>query len=95
MIIVHLYHTIKEKEMTRVAETLEMIKEQTGLELQLCDYFTGVKELGGRQYFNVVLNHRVSESQEFIALTRWAGKYQTISVEPNGVNRVAIFFNQG
>ena len=39
-----------------IPETLEMIKEQTGLELELCDYFTGIKEHNGRKYFNVILS---------------------------------------
>lgn len=78
--------------MKRMTETLEIIKEQIGLELQLCNYFAGVMELGGKSYFNVVLNQRVSESSEFTALIRFADKYKTIGVEPNGINRVAIFF---
>ena len=76
-----------------IPEILELIKEQTGLELELCDYFTGVKKHKGRKYFNVILSQRTSESKEYEELERFADKYKLISVEPNGVNRVAIFQN--
>lgn len=89
---VSLFRKQKGKEMTQITEVLEAIKEQLGLDLKLCDYFTGVKELGGKQYFNVVLNKRVSESQDFTTLKRFSDKYKSINVEPNGINRVAIFF---
>ena len=76
-----------------IAETLEMIEEQTGLKLQLCDFFTGVKQLNGRKYFNVILPQRTSESKEYDTLKRFSDKYKLISIEPNGLNRVAIFQN--
>lgn len=76
-----------------IPETLELIKEQTGLELELCDYFTGIKEHNGRKYFNVILSQRTSESKAYEVLKRFADKYKLISVEPNGVKRVAIFQN--
>jgi len=70
-----------------------LIKEQTGLELGLCDYFTGIKEHNGSKYFNVILPKRTSESNEYDILKRFADKYQLISVEPNGLKRVAVFEN--
>ena len=76
-----------------IPETLELIKEQTGLQLELCDYFTGIKEHNGRKYFNVILSQRTSESKEYEVLKRFADKYKLISVEPNGVKRVAVFQN--
>lgn len=76
-----------------IPETLELIKEQTGLKLELCDYFTGIKEHNGRKYFNIILRQRVSESKEYYILKRFADKYKMISVEPNGLNRVAVFQN--
>lgn len=76
-----------------IPETLELIKEQTGLKLELCDYFTGIKEHNGRKYFNIILRQRVSESKEYDILKRFADKYKMISVEPNGLNRVAVFQN--
>ena len=72
---------------------LDLIKEQIGLELNLCDYFTGIKEHNGQKYFNVILSQRTSESKEYEELERFADKYKLIAVEPNGVNRVAIFQN--
>ena len=74
-----------------IPETLELIKEQTGLELELCDYFTGIKEHNSRKYFNVILSQRTSESKEYDVLKRFADKYKLISVIPNGLKRVAVF----
>jgi len=76
-----------------IPETLELIKEQTGLRLELCDYFTGIKEHNGRKYFNVILSQRTSESKEYDTLKRFADKYKLISVEPNGLKRVSVFQN--
>ena len=76
-----------------IPEILELIKEQTGLKLELCDYFTGIKEHNGRKYFNVILLQRTSESKEYDRLKRFADKYKLISVEPNGLKRVAVFQN--
>lgn len=76
-----------------IVETLELIKKQIGLELQLCDYFTGIKDFNGKKYFNVVLKERNSESKEFELLKHFSRQYKIIDVEPNGVNRVAIVIN--
>jgi|GEM_PF-1147698 len=76
-----------------ILKTLDLIKEQTGLELELCDYFTGIQEHNGRKYFNVILSQRTSESQDFDKLKRFANQYKIISVEPNGLRRVAVFLN--
>jgi hypothetical protein len=77
-----------------IQETLELIKEQTGLTLNLCDYFTGLKTHKGKKYFTITLSQSVSESTEFPILQRFANKYKIISVEPNGLNRVAIFITK-
>jgi len=74
--------------------TLKYIEEQTGLKLLPCDYFIGMKELAGEPYFNVVLNEQTSESKDFDKLKRFAEKYKTIRIEPNGVKRVAIFIKE-
>lgn len=76
-----------------ILETLELIKKQTGLDLILCDYFTGLKKLGDRNYFNVILSEKTSESLEFTKLKVFANKLNLISIEPNGLKRVAIFIN--
>lgn len=76
-----------------VLETLELIKEQTGLELKLCDYFTGIKKHNEHKYFNVILSEKTSESKEYDLLKRFADKYKTLSFEPNGLNRISIFIN--
>ena len=71
--------------------TLNLIKEQTGLNLDLCDHFTGIRESNGQKYFNVLLKTRISESKEYDLLKRFADKYNLISIETNGFRRVAIF----
>lgn len=74
-----------------ISKTLNLIKEQIGLDLKLDDYFTGLKKHNGEIYFNVDLGERVSESSKFDKLKRFADKYNLIRVEPNGVNKVSIF----
>jgi hypothetical protein len=74
-------------------KTIEFIEKQTGLTLSLCDYFTGIKEHNGIKYFNVLLSQRTSESIDYDLLKRFADKYKIVSVEPNGLKRVAIFLN--
>lgn len=77
-----------------ISDTLDFVKEQTGLKFELCDYFTGIKEHNGRKYFNVILSQRTSESKEYNILKRFADKYKLILVEPNGLKRVAVFENR-
>lgn len=85
--------TIKVMKKQTEKNILDFIKEQIGLELNLCDYFMGIKEHNGQKYFNVILSQRTSESQDFYKLKRFAEQYKLIKVEPNGLNRVAVFFN--
>lgn len=73
-------------------EILRLIKEQTGLTLDLCNHFTGIKKCKSDKYFNVLLKDRVSESQEYIKLEKFADKYKLIRIEPNGLKRIAIYF---
>jgi hypothetical protein len=75
-----------------ITNILSEIKEQIGLDLNLCDYFTGVIDTNRGKYFNVILNERTSDSQDYVKLERYSEKFKTISVEPNGLKRVAIFF---
>ena len=78
-------------DMNLIKETLALIKDQTGLRLELCDYFTGINHSKGKSSFNVILKERISESLEYDKLEKWAKKYNKIQIEPNGLNRVAIF----
>lgn len=73
-------------------EVLLYIKRQIGLDLVLCDYFTGIRHYNGQKYFNAVLSQRTSESDQFARLSSFADRSGLISVQPNGVNRVAVFF---
>ena len=72
---------------------LRLIEKQIGLKLELCDYFTGIRTLGEKVYFNVILREKTSESKDYALLESFSKKYQLISVEPNGVNRVSIIQN--
>lgn len=74
-----------------INQTLDLIKEQTGLNLKLCDHFIGIKHSNRGLYFNVILSTRISESKEYSILERFAKKFECIRVEPNGLDRVAIF----
>ena len=76
-----------------ITKILEMIKNQIGLHLDLCDYFTGINNFNGKKYFNVLLKERTSESNDYNKLLRFSKVYKTIDIEPNGVNRVAIIIN--
>ena len=70
---------------------LKYIKLQTGLNLLPCDYFTGIRFHKGEKYFNILLKERISESQEFLTLEKFCNTYKTFRMEPNGLNRIAIF----
>ena len=72
-------------------ETLTLIKEQTGLRLNLCDHFTGIRFMDSKPYFNVVLKVRISESLDYDKLKRWSDKFKLINIESNGLKRLAIF----
>lgn len=72
-------------------DTLRLIKEQTGLDLQPCGHFTGIRTCRSGRYFNVELAQRLSVSEEYAVLERFANRLQLIRVEPNGLCRAAIF----
>lgn len=74
-----------------IAYVLKFLKDQTGLTLTLCDSFTGIKDHNGNKYFNVILKNRTSESAEYETLKRFADTYSSISIQPNGLNRISIF----
>lgn len=74
-----------------IQNTLSEIKAQTGLELKLCDYFTGVRKNANGKYFNVLLNDSLELSNEYTQLCRYAEKYKSIKLGHNGVRRVSIF----
>jgi hypothetical protein len=73
-----------------IPETLQVIKDQLGLDLKLCELNKGVQSRCGKKYFNVVIAESTCFSKEYAALERFAKKYNLFSVEPNGANRVAI-----
>lgn len=74
-----------------IENSLKHIKEQTGLSLCLCNYFTGLRNHNGRRLFNVVLKDKVCESLEYEILERFSRKYKTFDLEQSGVRRVSIF----
>jgi len=74
-----------------IKRTLKFIEEQIGLKLEADKDFPGVYQFQKEKYFNVELKDRVSRSKDYQALERFSKKYNYIKVEPNGLNKVAIF----
>lgn len=76
-----------------IEEIQAYIKKQIGLDLEPCDYFTGLKRHKGETYYNFQIIERYSESHEVLMLERLASNSGIVyRVEPNGTNRVAIYF---
>lgn len=78
--------------MKTISEVLDYLKKQIGIDLKPCEHFKGIQTYNGRKYFNVVLSERISESKEFEKLKRFEKKYKILTFEPNGVDRVSVFF---
>ena len=77
--------------MTNLEKLQTYVKEQTGIVLEPCDYFSGEQTMGNEIYYNFILKNRVWDSQEFFSLNRLAQNSSLISrIEPNGVERIAI-----
>lgn len=80
-----------------IVDTLELIKEQIGMTLTPCPHFTGVKTYNGKEYFNVILPSRVYDpaahrrSEQYRELESFAHHTGLIAIQPNGIDRVAIF----
>jgi hypothetical protein len=77
----------------KLNQLLSKIEEYNGLRLTLCSDFSGIRCNGDKRYFNAVFNKRTSrlfyENRKLDALV----KAKIIKAyEPNGVNRLAIFF---
>lgn len=78
--------------MLTVEKLQTYFQEQIGLTLEPCDYFSGAQIHKGETYFNFLVKDRYAESQEVLRLERLAQSSSVISrIEPNGLNRVAIF----
>lgn len=74
---------------------VDHIREQIGVVVEPCDYFTGVRQTGGLAYVNLMLRQRTSESRDFDAIERLCACSSMIErVEPNGPTRVAAFLKQ-
>jgi|TARA_R110000823_G_scaffold286867_1_gene405186 hypothetical protein len=74
-----------------IKNTLNHIKEQTGIVLKPCDHFTGLKEHKGKIYFNAVMKERIQIfNKEYNQLLSFSEKYKTVKIEKNGVKRIAI-----
>jgi len=81
------------KNSEKIQKTLDLIKNQIGLTLNLCDCFPGMHKRAGMQYFNVVLNEPTFFSRDFNKLVS-ASNYLKIKVSENGDKRVAIYINK-
>lgn len=68
--------------------------KHAGLNLETCKDFSGLQKHRGETYYNFLLNEKVSESREFFQLERLVSDSNIVyRVEPNGLNRVAVFFH--
>ena len=76
-----------------IESTLILIKKMVGVDLKLCEHFTGIKDSIKGKYFNVELNEKVSESKEYVKLIQVSKKYKIFNIEQNGLKRLAIFPN--
>ena len=78
-----------------IAALLIFIKKFTGLDLHADEYFTGIRTYRGKKYFNVELQQLTSESIEYQQLERLPASSGGVitKVEPNGVRRVAVYFD--
>lgn len=74
-------------------KVLGYIKEQIGVSLDPCDYFTKVKVYRSKDIisFNALLDTYTSESKDFLLLQRLLGRSQVIAdVQPDGFKRISI-----
>lgn len=72
-----------------IKETLEYIFAHTGLELEECKDFPGIRKNPHGHYFSVTIRDRVWCSQEYVKLERLALRGR-IKVAPNGLRRISI-----
>ena len=67
------------------------LKEQTGIDFKIDPYFSEIKTHRGQKYFNLDLGERVWNSRKYLTLERLSETHKTFTVEPNGIERIAIF----
>lgn len=79
-------------EINSIEATLLKIKEQIGLNLNLCDYFTGIYKCGSKEYFNVIIEDSIVGGKTYDKIRSLIKLGIISNCEPNGVHRVAIFF---
>jgi hypothetical protein len=74
----------------RIQSTLEYIKNQLGIDLVLCDYFTGLRKFNDQYYFNIEVEKK-DEDRTIPALKRLSREYGVIKdIQSNGVTRWAV-----
>jgi hypothetical protein len=74
---------------TAIITVLAEINKVMGTNLQSSD--SKITKKFGKKFFNVELSDRVVLSRDYTLLQRYANTYKKIDVQPNGVNKVAIF----
>lgn len=78
--------------MNNIETKLAEIKDQTGLHLDLCDHFTGIRTHKGKKHFNVILKDPIFISTEYTKLEKLSAKGVISEVKPAGYKRVSIYF---
>lgn len=76
----------------RIDEVMQQIKDHTGLNIILCDHFTGIRNYATREGFNVILNEDICASREYGVLERLTKTGIISGIESNGVRRVVLYF---
>jgi len=76
----------------KIENKLSEIKKHLGLELVKCDYFTGIQNHNGKEYFNIITKNAISEDSLYYDLRSLIQVGILSKIEPNGYKRIALFF---
>ena len=86
--------TTKKEDEEIIKDKIKEIKDIYGIVLTADDYFTGIRKHNGKEYFNVIIEGRVSESNVLNRLKKAVSQNVISSAEPGGVNRISIFLHR-
>lgn len=76
-------------------DTVKYLKKQVGIDVKLCDHFTGIRGQENNKFINIILKDQTCESKDYDLLISYIERYNSVfkHAEPNGMRRVALFFN--
>lgn len=72
----------------------EYLKEMVGIDIELCDHFTGIRKNNNSNYINIIFKDILPESKDYDLLENYLKTYRKDfnHIEPNGVRRASLFF---